>query len=51
MHAGEGEAGGRVIELAVRPLRGVVAGLACSRESRRDVVHRADRVSVVVLVA
>ena len=40
-----------VIERGVGPEHGVVAGLACRRESRRNVVHWRGRGVVVVLVA
>jgi len=45
------KSGRRVIEFAVGPEHGVVAGLARGRERRRNVVNRRDRAVVVVLVA
>ena len=49
VQSGQGKAGRRVIELAIRPLRRVVALLARGRESR--VRHRRPRVVVVGLMA
>jgi len=49
VHAGEGEAGGRVIELAIRPGNGVVTVRARSGEP--GVWHWRGRVGVVGLVA
>ena len=47
----EREAGCVVIELAVGPQDRVMASLAGSRKSCGDVRHRADRISIILLVA
>ena len=48
---GQRKTGGRMVELAVGPEHGIVAGLACGRQSRRNVVHRRGRAVVIPLVA
>jgi len=49
--AGEGKAGGGVVELAVSPDHGVMATVASSGKTGCDVVHRADGIVVIGLVA
>ena len=51
VRARELKAGGCVVEFAVGPEHGVVAGLACSWESRRDMIYRRGRGVVVLLMA
>ena len=51
VRSGQWEAGGGMIKLAVGPQHRIVAALASSREMRGDMVHRAERRVVVVLVA
>lgn len=45
------ESGGGVIELAIRPDHGVMAGFASGREARGDVRDRGFRIVVIRLVA
>ena len=45
------EAGAGVIERAIGPLNGVMAGLACRRESGGEVIHRRQGIRVVLGVA
>ena len=45
------EASGGVVKRTVAPLDRVMAGFACSRKRRRDVIHGRERVVVVVLMA
>lgn len=51
MGAGQLEAGAGVVKRPVAPLDRIVAGLARRREICGSVVHRGDRVGVVVLMA
>lgn len=45
------EAGAGVIERAIGPLNGVMAGFACRRESGGEVIHRRQSIRVVLLMA
>lgn len=51
MGAGQGKAGGCVVELAIDPKHRVMAAFASGGESSRHVVHGAESVVVVFLVA
>jgi len=51
VRVGQWEARGGVVKLAVSPEQRVVAGLASCRKTGLDVVHRRDRIVVIVLVA
>ena len=46
----QGEARTAVVERAIGPMHGVVAGLACRRESRHNVIHGRHRSGVVLLM-
>jgi len=48
---GQRKTGGRMVELAVGPEHGIVAGLARGRECRRKVIHRRGCAVVILLVA
>ena len=50
MRISQREPGGRVIKLAIRPLNGVVAGIASRREPGRSVCYGRGRIVVVGLV-
>ena len=49
--AGQLETSTGVVEGAIRPLHGVMARLACSRERHCDVVYRRDGIFVIQLMA
>ena len=51
VHAGQRKTCAGVVEDAIGPEVGVMAGCARGRKARRDVVHRAERGVVIVLVA
>jgi len=51
VRAGQLKAGAGMVELAIRPLRRVVAAVACCRERCRNVIYRRQSAGVVLLMA